>query len=325
MSRVNGRGRYAPSPTGPLHLGNARTALLAWLAARAAGDRFTMRVEDLDGPRVRPGLEARILDELRWLGLDWDEGPDVGGPHEPYRQSQRIERYARALQALRERGLAYPCFCSRAEIAAASQAPHGAADDGPRYPGTCRDLSGAELERRAARGKRPAWRFRVPAGPVLFRDEVYGDAAVDVLAEVGDFVVMRADGVPAYQLAVVVDDAAMDVSTVVRGADLLPSTARQILLYRALSLAVPRFGHVPLVVGEDGERLAKRHGALSLGELRDRGASPRAVVGLLARSSGLAGPGEDPAPADLVRGFALERVGTEPSVLRASDVAALLA
>jgi glutamyl-tRNA synthetase len=319
---VNGRGRYAPSPTGPLHLGNARTALLAWLAARAAGDRFAMRVEDLDGPRVRPGLEARILEELRWLGLDWDEGPDVGGPHAPYRQSERLRLYADALDALRARGLAYPCFCSRAEIAAASQAPHGPADEGPRYPGTCRDLDEAERGRRAAR-KRPAWRFRVPALTVAFRDEVFGEQRVDVEAQVGDFVVMRADGVPAYQLAVVVDDAAMEVTEVVRGADLLASTARQLLLYRALALREPRFAHVPLVVGDDGERLAKRHGALSLGELRERGVPARAVVALLARSCGLAAPGEEPAPRDLVRGFSLSRVGTSPATLHAAEVAAL--
>jgi glutamyl-tRNA synthetase len=321
---VNGRGRYAPSPTGPLHLGNARTALLAWLAARAASDRFAMRVEDLDGPRVKPGLEARILGELRWLGIDWDEGPDVGGPHAPYRQSQRLGRYTAAFEALRRRGLAYPCFCSRAEIAAASQAPHGPADEGPRYPGTCRELDERERALRAARGKPPAWRFRVPADVVAFRDVVFGEQVVDVGAQVGDFVVMRADGVPAYQLAVVVDDAAMDVSEVVRGADLLPSTARQLLLYRALSLPEPRFAHVPLVVGEDGERLAKRHGALSLGELRDRGAHPRAVVGMLARSSGLAAPGEMPSPEELVRGFALDRIGTAASILRGADVTALL-
>src|SRR5512138_2729440 len=199
------RGRYAPSPTGPLHLGNARTALLSWLAARAAGGAYVMRVEDLDGPRVRPGLEARILDELRWLGLDWDEGPDVGGPRGPYRQSERLPRYAVALERLRAAGLAYPCFCSRAEIAAASQAPHGPGDDGPRYPGTCRSLPPAEVESRAAR-RAPAWRLRVPEGAVTFEDAIHGRCSFDVAAGTGDFVIARADGVAAYQLAVVVDD-----------------------------------------------------------------------------------------------------------------------
>src|SRR5512137_2027049 len=309
------RGRFAPTPTGPMHLGNARTALLAWLDARSRSGALAMRVEDLDGPRVRPGLEARILEELRWLGLDWDEGPDVGGPHGPYRQSERGDRYATALGRLREAGLAYPCFCSRAEIAQASQAPH-ASDEGPRYPGTCRSLGPAERSARAAR-RPPAWRLRVPEGGVAFRDRIHGECTFDVAGTVGDFVVARADGVPAYQLAVVVDDAAMEVTDVVRGDDLLPSTARQLLLYRALGLAAPRFAHVPLVVGADGERLAKRHGARSLTELREAGVAAEAVVGLLAASCGLAGPGERLAAAALVDGFAWGRVDKAPARLPA--------
>jgi glutamyl-tRNA synthetase len=282
-----------------------------------------MRVEDLDTARVRPGLEARILEELRWLGLDWDEGPDVGGPSAPYRQSERLADYAAALARLREGGHVYPCFCSRAEVAAAAQAPHGPSDEGPRYPGTCAGLSTEEARRRSA-ARRPSWRFRAAAaGPVRFEDGVHGPWTVDVAADVGDFVVARADGVPAYQLAVVVDDAAMGVTEVVRGDDLLPSTGRQLLLYAALGLAPPRFAHVPLVVGEDGERLAKRHGALSLGELRARGADPRAVVGLLAELSGLAPPGARAAPAELVAGFSLARLPRTPAVLAPDRVAAL--
>ncbi len=317
------RGRFAPTPTGPLHLGNARTALLSWLDARARGGSYLMRVEDLDRPRVRAGLEARLLDELRWLGLDWDEGPDVGGPQGPYRQSERGDRYREALERLRGAGLAYPCFCSRAEVAAAAQAPHGPGDDGPRYPGTCRDLSGGERAERARR-RAPAWRFRVPEGAVTFDDGVHGPRSVEVAAGVGDFVVARADGVPAYQLAVAVDDAAMEVTDVVRGDDLLPSTARQILLFRALRLPVPRFAHVPLVVGPDGERLAKRHGALSLGELRERGADPRSVCGLLASLSGLAPPGSRCSPRELVAGFTLARVPLAPARLDPEAAARLL-
>jgi glutamyl-tRNA synthetase len=269
-----------------------------------------MRVEDLDGPRVQPGLEARILDELRWLGLDWDEGPDRGGPLGPYRQSERGGRYAAALDRLRAAGLAYPCFCSRAEIAQASQAPHPS-DEGPRYPGTCRDLGTEERAARAAR-RPPAWRFRVPEGPVAFEDQVHGPCSYDVASTAGDFVVARADGVASYQLAVAIDDAAMEITDVVRGDDLLPSTSRQILIYRALGLPAPRFAHVPLVVGEDGERLAKRHGARSLGELRDRGADPAAVVGLLAAVSGLAPPGARVRPSELVRGFRLDDIPRGP-------------
>jgi glutamyl-tRNA synthetase len=320
---MSARGRFAPSPTGPLHLGNARTALLSWLAARGAGAGYVMRVEDLDGPRVKPGLEGLILAELRWLGLDWDEGPDVGGPRGPYRQSERSARYEEALARLRAAGRVYPCFCSRAEIAAASQAPHGPADEGPRYPGTCRSLSSAEVGRRVDAGRRPAWRFAVPAGPVAFDDGVHGAQAFDVAATVGDFVVARADGVASYQLAVVVDDAAMAVTDVVRGDDLLASTARQLLLYRALELPIPRFAHLPLVVGADGERLAKRHGARSLGELRDAGADPRAVAGLLAEISGLAPPGARLLPRDLVAGFDLRRIPRAPARLPGEQNAAL--
>jgi len=316
------RGRFAPSPTGPLHLGNARTALLSWLSARAAGGEYLLRVEDLDAPRVRPGAEAAILAGLRWLGLDWDEGPDVGGPSGPHRQSERLPRFAEALERLRASGLAYPCFCSRAEVAAAAGAPQGPGDDGPRYPGTCRDLS---PRRSPARGGRaPAYRFRVPPGAVEFTDGVHGPQRREVEAEVGDFVVARADGVPAYQLAVVVDDAAMGVTEVVRGDDLLASTARQLLLYRALGKEPPRFAHLPLVVGEDGARLAKRQGALSLGELRERGADPRAVVGLLAALSGLAPFGERMWPRDLLAGFSLERVGRAPARLAERDVLSLV-
>jgi glutamyl-tRNA synthetase len=308
------RGRFAPSPTGAMHLGNARTALVAWLAARAGGGVLAMRVEDLDGPRVKRGLEGEILEELRWLGLDWDEGPDRGGPHGPYRQSERGDRYAAALDRLRVAGLVYPCFCSRAEIAAAPQAPHGPADDGPRYPGTCRGLGEGERQARAV-ARPPAWRVAVTPGPTPFEDAVHGPQSFDVSAQVGDFVVMRADGIAAYQLAVVVDDAAMGITEVVRGDDLLSSTARQLLLYRALGLAAPRFAHVPLVVGPDGARLAKRHGASSIGELRARGVDPAQVIGRLAELTGLAPPGTRCQAPELVGDFRWDRVSRTPAIL----------
>lgn len=296
------RGRYAPTPSGPLHLGNLRTALLAWLLARHAGGAFVLRVEDLDRARVRAGAADATLADLRWLGLDWDEGPDRGGPHAPYIQSERADRYADALRRLEDAGLVYPCYCSRADVARAASAPHGG-EEGSRYPGTCRDPERRAARRERAGGRPPALRFRVPEGPegvIRFEDGLYGAVAQDVDRVVGNFVVRRSDGVPAYHLAVVVDDLAMAISDVVRGADLLDSTPRQILLYRAfhaLSLlnplsrdyreTIPRFLHVPLVVDARGERLAKRDGAVGVGPLRERGIAPEVVVGALAASSGL--------------------------------------
>jgi len=302
------RGRFAPSPTGELHLGNARTALLAWLWARSEGGGFTMRVEDLDRPRVRPGLARRQLEQLAWLGLTWDEGPDPRtgddvGSRGPYRQSARTAQYEAALAALGDH--VYECFCSRAEIAAAS-APHGPQDDGPRYPGTCAQLSAAQrAERRRTRA--PAWRLRVPPGPIAFHDELQGAQEFDPHATVGDFVLRRGDGVFAYQLAVVVDDAAMGITQVLRGEDLLPSTARQILLYRLLGAREPRWAHAGLVASASGERLSKRDQAASLSALRDAGRDPDEVVARLCALSGLPElPGRG--LPDRVATFALDRV-----------------
>jgi glutamyl-tRNA synthetase len=309
------RGRFAPSPTGDLHLGGARTALVAWLAARAAGGGYLMRVEDLDGPRVVPGAEARILEDLAWLGLDWDEGPDVGGPHAPYRQSLRLRRYDGAVEQLLADGRAFHCWCSRAEVARAAAAPHGPADDGPRYPGTCR----ARVTK-PPRDRRPSVRLRVDAEMIEFADGVHGAHREDVAAAIGDFIVRRADGIPAYQLAVVVDDAAMGITEVVRGDDLLGSTARQLLLYRALGRVPPRFAHVPLVLGPDGARLSKRHGAVAVRALAERGRTPAHVVGLLAHTLGLQPDGADATPQSLVAGFTLDRITRAPTTL---DPAAL--
>ncbi|HLL46731.1 MAG TPA: tRNA glutamyl-Q(34) synthetase GluQRS [Longimicrobiaceae bacterium] len=305
------RTRFAPSPTGHLHVGGARTAILNWLLARHHGGGFVLRIEDTDRERNVPGAEAELLDDLRWLGLDWDEGPDVGGPHAPYLQSERQADYEAALGGLRAAGLVYPCFCSRREIAAAASAPHGPGDEGPRYPGNCRERPRDPGD--AARTA--ALRFRVEPGATGFRDLLQGDAAFDPEAETGDFVVRRRDGVAAYQLAVVVDDAAMGITHVVRGADLLPSTARQLLLYRALGLRAPEFLHVPLMLGADGERLAKRHGAVSLAELREAGVAPARAVGWLASTCGLAEPGEEVEACGLIARFAVERLPRGPSVV----------
>jgi glutamyl-tRNA synthetase len=314
------RARYAPSPTGAIHLGNARTAFLAWLDARGSGGAFVMRVEDLDRARLVPGAEAALLDDLRWLGLDWDEGPDVGGPFAPYRQSERAVLYDAAIDRLLAAGRAFLCACSRADVARAASAPHdddhaGAGGEGPRYPGTCRGRDPDDVRARAAAlGRAPAVRFDGRGETIAFEDLVHGPVAPDPRG-VDDFVLRRADGTAAYQLAVVVDDAAMAITRVVRGDDLLGSTPRQIALYRALGLAEPRFGHVPLVLAPGGERLAKRTRPPSVASLRAAGVAPDAVVGALAASAGLCIPGARLAPRALVRGFALSAIARRPAVI----------
>jgi len=311
------RGRFAPTPSGHLHIGNARTALLAWLQVRAAGGQFVLRMEDIDKPRSRPALAEEILTDLRWLGLDWDEGPDVGGPYGPYVQSAREDLYQAALARLEQEGWLYPCYCSRAQIQAIASAPHGLASEGPVYPGTCRNLTPEERAQRAAAGKPPSLRFALPDEPLSFVDGVAGPQEVPP-GSGGDFVVKRADGIFAYQLAVVVDDAAMAITDVLRGADLLDSTPRQIWLYRALGLPVPRFAHVPLLYGPDGQRLSKRHGAVAVAAMRAAGTPPEEVVGYLAYLSGLLERPEPVRPAELVPGFSLDRVPREPAVVTAA-------
>jgi glutamyl-tRNA synthetase len=271
------RGRLAPSPTGQLHLGHARTFMVAWLRARRAGGAVMLRMEDIDGPRAVPGAAEAIMADLRWLGIDWDEGPDLGGPYGPYAQSERTIFYQRAAAALEAQGVVYRCTCSRKDIQEAS-APHGVAGLGPRYPGTCRQGPSHP-------GGASSLRFMMPEPPPGFFDGLFG--WVDTSAWGGDFVIRRSDGLWAYQLAVVVDDAAMAVSEVVRGEDLLPSTPRQLALYAALGAPAPRFFHVPLVLDGDGERLAKRHASLAIAALRRQGARPEALVGRLAATLGL--------------------------------------
>ena len=294
----NSDGRFAPSPTGPLHLGNLRTALLAWLFARSAGARFLLRVEDLDRSRVRPGIEETQLSDLRALGLDWD-GPAV-------RQSERLELYEDAIARLEAGELLYPCYCTRAEIRAAASAPHGISA-AERYPGTCRELTAAQRAEHEAAGRPPALRVRSEAVRIAFQDRLLGSIEEDV----DDFVVRRNDGTFSYQLAVVVDDAAQGIGEVVRGADLADSTPRQMLLARLLGLPEPTYTHVPLVLGPDGQRLAKRHGAVALS---DRPEGPDEVRSWMARTLGLAETGETPSMEDLLERFDPHRLPREPTV-----------
>jgi glutamyl-tRNA synthetase len=294
-------GRLAPSPTGALHLGNARTFLLAWLQVRSRGGTLLLRIEDIDGPRIKSGAMAATIEDLRWLGLDWDGEIVV--------QSERLARYRAAAEQLLARGLAYPCVCTRSEIEEAASAPHEAALDGPVYPGTCRGRF-ADLEQaRRATGREPALRFRVDQDAVPFADGFAGPQPGRIA---GDFVVQKRDGGPAYQLAVVVDDAAQGVTEVLRADDLLPSTPRQLLLYRALGLPAPRFVHVPLVVGPDGKRLAKRHGDTSLRWFRQQGVSAERVLGHVASLCGLAPAGSARRPRDLLAGYRLDRLPPGP-------------
>jgi glutamyl-tRNA synthetase len=310
-ARATPRGRFAPSPTGEVHLGNAASALVAWLSVRAQGGTFVMRMEDLDRSRVRPGLAAGILRDLAWLGLDWDEGPDRGGPHAPYDQSARLARYRAAFESLADGGLVYPCFCSRREIRSSASAPQEPGDE-PHYPGHCAGLDPRAARRRVESGERHAWRFRVGAAPrPEFDDRVRGRSADDAWP-CGDFVVHRSDGVAAYQLAVVVDDAEMEIAEVVRGADLFSSTRRQLLLYEALGRSAPIFGHVPLLLGPDGVRLSKRHDGITLRELRERGLGPEAIVGRLAALLGLRPEAEPLAAPDLVADFDWRRLRSAP-------------
>ncbi len=269
------RGRLAPSPTGYLHLGHAATFGTAYRRALAANGTLVLRIEDLDPQRSRPEFATAAIEDLAWLGIRWHEGPDVGGPFAPYNQSERQPLYLAALHALIGKGLVYPCHCTRKDLSQLAQAPH---EDEPIYPGTCRP-SAAEDSLSNPLDTGVNWRFHVPDGErIEFRDGHFGPQAYTADQDFGDFLVWRKDGVPAYQLAVAVDDAAMQITEVVRGADLLKSTARQILVCRALNLPEPAWHHCPLVADEQGQRLAKRNEALSLRKLRASGAEPKDLL-----------------------------------------------
>lgn len=278
------RGRFAPSPTGDLHLGSAAAAVFCAAAVQQARGTLVLRVEDIDTPRVVAGQAARIVEDLTWLGIHFHEGPDIGGSTGPYVQSERQTLYEAAIDKLAASGLAYLCDCSRAEIARVASAPH-AGDEGPRYPGTCRAFG---MRARAFR-RPPAVRLAVPqdgSSIVTTNDLVLGSRTENVAEVTGDFVLRRGDGIFAYQLAVVVDDLAMGITDVVRGADLANSSARQVLLARLLGAEPPSFAHVPLLVAEDGRRLAKRDGGMTIREQRELGRDPRELVRAIARAYG---------------------------------------
>ncbi len=301
-------GRFAPSPTGRLHLGNLRSALVGWLDARAAKGTFLVRIEDLDPERSKPEHVDGIFEDLEFLGLDWDG--------EVLHQSQRSGVYREALEELHRAGRVYECTCSRAEIARAASAPH-VGEDGPLYPGTCRDGAAPKP------GRTPSLRFRVPPGVVSFVDQLHGAFRQDVEHAVGDFIVQRTDGVASYQLAVVVDDAASGVTQVLRGDDLLSSTPRQLMLLEAMGLPAPAYAHVPLLLQPDGKRLAKRDGASTAKGLRDRGVTAEAIIGLLAKWSGL-GDGAPCKASELVAGFSLANVRRAPTVVHDAELDALV-
>lgn len=306
-------GRLAPSPTGAQHVGNARTYLLAWLAIRSRGGRMILRMEDIDSPRVKPWAAAQAIDDLRWLGLDWDEGPDIGGPHGPYVQTQRLERYAAALERLTAAEQIYPCTCTRSDVAAAASAPH-AGQEGPIYPRTCAGRRAADA---AGLTVPYCWRWRTAGqgGPLTFHDAVAGTLQSDLSRELGDFVVCKQDGTPSYQLAVVLDDHAMGVTEVLRGDDLIPSTFRQLAIDEFFGGPAPSYAHVPLVVGPDGRRLAKRHGDTRISVLREAGQGPERLVGLLAWSCGLRPTAEPVTAQELLPDFDLARLPRGPFVL----------
>jgi glutamyl-tRNA synthetase len=308
------RVRFAPSPTGNLHVGNARTALFNWLLARGSGGAFVLRVEDTDAERSTIESEQSILEDLRWLGLDWDEGPDMGGPHGPYRQSEQLDLYRSTAGSFIERGLAYYCFCSPDQLGAERQAAL-AAGLAPKYSGRCRAIDPAEARRRIQTGEPAAVRFAVPPrGDLTFRDLVRGDVTfhTDVI---GDPVIVRSDGRPAYNFAVVIDDVRMRITHVIRGEDHISNTPRQILIYEALGRTPPAFAHLSLVLGPDHAPLSKRHGATSVSEFRERGYLPEALVNYLALLGWSPGEGQELVPiGEMARRFDLSKVGHSSAV-----------
>ncbi|MCI9120739.1 MAG: tRNA glutamyl-Q(34) synthetase GluQRS [Oscillibacter sp.] len=302
-------GRFAPTPSGDVHLGNAFCYLLAWLSARRQGGQVVLRMEDADQPRTVPGSIGQTLEDLRWLGLDWDQGPEDGVPVPAWFQSARTAVYDRCLEELKKRKLAYPCYCSRADLKLAS-APH-AGDGHAIYPGICRNLTEAE---RAQKNRAPAWRLEALDTEIAFADGLQGPVRLNLAWEWGDFPIRRADGVYCYQFIAALDDALMGVTEVVRSRDLLLSTPPQLYVQRLFGLPEPRYVHIPMLLDSKGARLAKRRGGLSLVQLRQR-KSPEEVVGALAYLAGLQPRPEPRTAASLTADFSWDRVPREDVLL----------
>ena len=308
------RGRFAPSPSGRMHLGNAWTALLAWLDIRKLGGTMVLRMEDLDPDRCRPQFAEGLLEDLQWLGLDWDEGSDRPGVTASYKQSERSDLYQAAFDSLADQGLVYPCFCSRAELRSVASAPH-AGEAEPLYSGRCAGLSATEQTEKLSVRRQAAYRLRVGEAEIAFTDQLFGPQRQKLIQGCGDFVIRRSDGVYAYQLAVVVDDAAMQIDRVLRGADLLASTPRQIYLWQLLGYPPPTFIHAPLLLAADGSRLSKRQGSLTIEALRCSGVRPQRIIGHLAAWAGLIENPEPLLPDELIEGFSLDKLPREPVVV----------
>jgi len=307
------RVRFAPSPTGYLHVGGARTAIFNWLFARHHGGTFILRIEDTDVERSTSESEVSLVGDLRWLGLDWDEGPDTGGPRGPYRQSERLDIYRWHADALIAAGKAYPCFCTD-EVLEAKRQDAVARAASPRYDGTCRSLTPSEVSMKRSAGIPEVVRFEVCAGGVRFRDLIRGGVEMDA-DMVGDFVLLRSNGHPTYNYAAAIDDHSMEITHVLRGEEHLPNTLRQVLIYEAFGFPLPRFGHLPLILAEDRSKLSKRHGGSSVGELRASGFLPGAVFNYLVLL-GWSHPEEKEVLSieELIATFSLERVSKSPSV-----------
>ncbi|MFA4885242.1 MAG: glutamate--tRNA ligase [Desulfotomaculaceae bacterium] len=308
------RVRFAPSPTGPLHIGGARSALFNWLFARHYGGTYIVRIEDTDLERSSRQSEENILNSLRWLGLDWDEGIDVGGPYGPYRQTERLDIYSQYAEALLKNGLAYHCYCSEEELAAEREALM-AKGELPRYMGRCRALTEEDCQHHEAAGRRPVVRFRVPAGEVVVvKDIVRGDVSFEC-SDIGDFIIIKSDRIPTYNFAVVVDDHTMVISHVIRAEEHLSNTPRQILLYNALGWDIPEFAHVSLILGKDRSKMSKRHGATAIEQYQAKGYLPEALVNFLALLGWSPGGEEEVFPLDeLKQQFSLDRVAKSPAV-----------